>query len=38
MQDEFKKKRARFFDIDKILKDIEQKELRQHTLQSIAVS
>lgn len=28
-QDMYKQKRARFFDLDKVLKDIEMKELRQ---------
>ena len=32
----FKNKKARFFDIDKVFKEIEQKELRQQTIHSIS--
>lgn len=31
-QDVIKQKRARFFDLDKVLKDMEMKELRQQTI------
>eukprot|EP00347_Sterkiella_histriomuscorum_P017550 403348912 len=37
-QDIFKQKKARFFDLDKVLKDIEMKELRHQTIQSISNS
>ncbi len=35
-EDMFRNKKARFFDIDKVFKEVEQKELRQHTIHSIS--
>ena len=38
MIDDLKKRRQRFFDLDKVLKEIETKEMRKHTIQSLTTN